>query len=120
MSPVSHSRLAPSIWKRFWSPTSLLEEVPPDATADEADAIRHRNDAWLKKYMDLYILRWGVLWACSLALTILAADDGVPTILFVVALLTVTGATGGLASMIWTYRRASSAIADRNRRVRGG
>jgi len=70
--------------------------------------------------MDLYILRWGVLWACSVALAILAAGDGVPAVLFVVALLVAIGSAGGLAAMIWTYRRASGAIDDRARRTRRG
>ncbi|SEB13658.1 hypothetical protein [Variovorax sp. YR216] len=120
MSPTSHSHPTASIWKRFWSPTSLLEAVPEGATAGDAEAVRHRNDVWLKTYMDLYILRWGVLWFCSVVLAILAADDGVPAALFVVALVMAIGSAGGLASMIWTYRRASRAIDDRARRARRG
>lgn len=118
MTPASPSRPSMSIWKRFWSPTSLLEVVPEGATADDAEAIRHRNDVWLKTYMDVYILRWGVLWFFSVVLAILTADDGAPTGLFVIALLFVIGSVGGLASMIWTYRRASSAIEDRARCTR--
>ena len=118
MSPTSHARPTASIWKRFWSPTSLLETVPEGATADDAEAVRHRNDVWLKTYMDLYILRWGALWFCSIVLTVLAAGDDVPAVLFVVALVAAIGSLGGLASMIRTYRRASSAIDERARRAR--
>jgi len=113
MNPPSHPRPSASIWKRFWSPTGLLEVVPADATADEAEAIRNRNDVWLKTYMDMYILRWGALVFCSLILAILAADDSVPGVLLVAALLVTVGAIGGLASMIRTYRRASHALAVR-------
>ncbi|MBB3180993.1 hypothetical protein FHW64_005432 [Variovorax sp. Sphag1AA] len=67
--------------------------------------------------MDMYILRWGALWFCSVVLTIFATDDGVPMALFIVALLASIGSFGGLASMVWTYRRASSALNDRNQRT---
>jgi hypothetical protein len=60
-----------SIWNRFWWPKSLLEQVPPAASAEEADAIARRNNLWLKTYMDLYILRWGALWAASLMVMLL-------------------------------------------------
>lgn len=120
MSPASHARPTSSIWKRFWSPTSLLQAIPEGATADDAEAIRHRNDVWLKTYMDLYILRWGALWFCSVVLVVLATEDSVPSILFGIALLASIGSLGGLVSMIWTFRRASSAIDDRTRRSRGG
>ncbi|MBB3178430.1 hypothetical protein [Variovorax sp. Sphag1AA] len=115
MDSPTHSHKPASIWKRFWSPTSLLEAVPDDAVVEEAEAIRHRNNVWLKTYMDMYILRWGVLWFCSVVLSILAADDGVPVGLFVIALLFAMGSLAGLASMIWAYRRASSALEQRTR-----
>ena len=50
-----------SIWNRFWSPKSFLEQVPPAASAEAAEAIAQRNNLWLKTYMDMYILRWGGL-----------------------------------------------------------
>lgn len=81
--------------------------------------IRHRNDVWLKTYMDMYILRWGGLWAGSLVLTVLAADERVPAALFAVALVATVGAFAGLAAMIWTYRRAARAIQDRAQRTGG-
>jgi hypothetical protein len=100
-----------SICKRFWSPTTLLEQVPFHAHAEEASAIRRRNDVWLKTYMDMYILRWGALWMCSLVLAVLAAGNG---ILFVIALVFNLLAFAGLVAMIWTYRRAAQAIAERS------
>lgn len=63
--------------------------------------------------MDVYIMRWGVLWFFSLVLAILAAGDGVPAGLSVASLLAAIGSAGGLAYMIWTYRRASRAIEER-------
>ncbi|MDM0074857.1 hypothetical protein QTH90_10730 [Variovorax sp. J2P1-59] len=105
-SPPAHT---PSIWKRFWSPTSLLEQVPADASPAQAEAIRHRNNVWLKTYMDMYILRWGALWAATMVLAVLAADDDVPGLLFTAALAAAIGAFAGLAAMILTYRRAAKA-----------
>jgi hypothetical protein len=100
-----------SIWNRFWLPRSFLEEVPTSASAEEADAIRQRNNFWLKTYMDLYILRWGALWAASLAVTLLLVD--VAGLLFVIALGVNLGAFVGLVAMILIYRRASRAVLDR-------
>jgi len=99
----------PSIWKRFWSPTSLLEQVPADASPTEAEEIRHRNNIWLKTYMDMYILRWGGLWAATMVLAVLAADEDVSGMLFAAAIAAAIGAFAGLAAMIWTYRRAAKA-----------
>ena len=99
----------PSIWKRFWSPTSLLEQVPADASPTEAEEIRHRNNIWLKTYMDMYILRWGGLWAATMVMAVLAADEDVSGVLFAAAIAAAIGAFTGLAAMIWTYRRAAKA-----------
>jgi hypothetical protein len=100
-----------SIWNRFWLPRSFLEQVPARASAEEADAIRQKNNLWLKTYMDLYILRWGGLWAASLAVTLLLVD--VAGLLFVIALAVNLGAFVGLVAMILIYRRASRAVLDR-------
>jgi hypothetical protein len=100
-----------SIWNRFWWPKSLLEQVPPAASAEEADAVAQRNNIWLKTYMDLYILRWGGLWAGSLAVTLLLVD--VAGLLFVLALASNLAAFVGLVAMILIYRRASRAVRDR-------
>jgi len=111
-SPPSPS---PSIWKRFWSPTSLLEQVPADASPTEAEEIRHRNNIWLKTYMDMYILRWGGLWAVTMVLAVLAADEDVSGMLFAAAIAAAIGAFAGLAAIIWTYRRAAKAPAPSRR-----
>ena len=100
-----------SIWNRFWSPKSFLEQVPPTASAEEADAIAQRNNVWLKTYMDMYILRWGGLWAGSLAVTLLMVD--VAGLLFVLALASNLAVFVGLVAMILIYRRASRAVRDR-------
>ena len=100
-----------SIWNRFWSPKSFLEQIPPAASAAEAEAIEQRNNVWLKTYMDMYILRWGALWAASLALAILMTDA--PGILFGLALAANLTALVGLVAMIVIYRRASRALQDR-------
>jgi hypothetical protein len=97
-----------SIWNRFWWPKSLLEQVPPAASAEEADAIARRNNLWLKTYMDLYILRWGALWAASLMVMLLLVD--VAGLLFVIALAANLGAFVGLVAMFLIYRRASRAL----------
>jgi uncharacterized membrane-anchored protein len=101
-----------SIWNRFWSPKSFLEQIPPAASAAEAEAIEQRNNVWLKTYMDMYILRWGALWAASLALAILMTDA--PAILFGLALAANLAALVGLVAMIVIYRRASRALQDRS------
>ena len=101
-----------SIWNRFWSPKSFLEQVPPAASAGEAEAIAQRNNVWLKTYMDMYILRWGGLWAASLAVAILMSDA--PGILFGLALAANLAALVGLVAMIVIYRRASRAVQDRS------
>ena len=106
-----------SVWSRFWSPRSLLEQMPPAASADEAEAIGHRNNVWLKTYMDMYILRWGGLWAASLAAALLMMD--LPGLFFALALAANLAALGGLVAMILTYRRASKAVRDRARKGDG-
>ena len=100
-----------SVWNRFWSPKSFLEQVPTAASADEAEAVERRNNAWLKTYMDMYILRWGGLWAASLAVALLLMDGSAP--LFALALASNLAALAGLVNMILTYRRASKALQDR-------
>lgn len=78
MTPSKENANAGSVWIRFWSPTSALEPTPAHASAPERAAIRSRNYVWLKTYMDIYILRWGALWAACLVLALLATDDAVP------------------------------------------
>ena len=103
---------AGSVWMRFWSPTAALEPTPAHASAPERAAIRRRNNIWLKTYMDIYILRWGGLWAGCLALTFLASDDAVPGILFAIALASTMAAFFGMVSMILIYRSAARAVDD--------
>ena len=109
MSPPE-SRPA-SLWSRFWSPRSLLEQVPPEASDKEAEAIVQRNDLWLKTYMDMYILRWGGLWAASLAVALLMME--VAGLLFALALAANLAALAGLVAMILVYRRAARAVQER-------
>lgn len=45
-----------------------------------------RNAMWLKVHMDIYILRWGVLWAFFVMLAILAAEANIPDLLYAVVL----------------------------------
>ena len=99
-----------SIWNRFWSPKSFLEQIPPAASAAEAEAIEQRNNVWLKTYMDMYIVRWGALWAASVAGAVLLMDS--PGFLFFLALALNLAALAGLIAMIMTYRRASKAVQD--------
>lgn len=99
-----------SVWNRFWSPKSFLEQAAPEASAEEAEAIARRNDVWLKTYMDLYILRWGGLWAASVAVALLMAD--VAGLLFALALAANLAALVGLVAMVLIYRRASRAVRD--------
>ncbi|KWT87787.1 hypothetical protein APY03_3652 [Variovorax sp. WDL1] len=90
-----------------------MEPTPAHVSAPERAAIRTRNYVWLKTYMDIYILRWGALWAACLLLALLAADDAVPGVLFAIALTATMMAFFGLFSMILIYRRASRALEDR-------
>jgi len=100
-----------SVWSRFWSPRSLLEQVPPEASDQDAEAIVQRNDLWLKTYMDMYILRWGGLWAASLAMALLTMEGA--GLLFALALAANLVALCGLVGMILTYRRAARAVQER-------
>lgn len=113
MTTPKQNIAAGSIWIRFWSPTAALEPTPADASAPERAAIRTRNYVWLKTYMDLYILRWGALWAACLVLALLATDDEVPGALFAIALTATMLSFFGLFSMIMIYRRAAKALKDR-------
>ncbi|MGO4393937.1 hypothetical protein AB4Z46_21490 [Variovorax sp. M-6] len=106
-----------SVWNRFWSPKSFLEQAAPEASAEEADAVARRNNVWLKTYMDMYILRWGGLWAASLAVALLMME--VAGLLFALALAANLAALVGLIAMIFTYRRASSAVQDQTRKNGG-
>jgi len=106
-----------SIWNRFWSPSSFLEQIPPEASAGEAKAIEHRNNVWLRTYMDMYILRWGGLWAASSAAAVLMTDAS--ALLFALALASNLAALAGLVLMILTYRRASRAVQDGDRKKDG-
>jgi hypothetical protein len=103
-----------TVWSRFWSPRSLLEQIPPAASAADIDAIEHRNNVWLKTYMDMYILRWGGLWAASLVLALLMVE--LPGVLFALALAASLAALGGLVSMVLIYRRASRAVRERSQK----
>ncbi len=100
-----------SIWSRFWSPRSFLEKAAPDASAEEVEAVVQRNDLWLKTYMDMYILRWGGLWAATLAVAVLVMEDA--GLLFALALAANLAALAGLVAMILAYRRAARAVRQR-------
>ena len=108
--PPSEPRPA-SIWNRFWSPKNFLQRVPPEASPAEAQAIEHENNVWLKTYMDMYILRWGGLWAASLAMALLTMEGA--GLLFALALAANLVALCGLVGMILTYRRAARAVQER-------
>jgi hypothetical protein len=113
MDPSRQNSSAGSVWTRFWWPTAALEPTPAHASAPERAAIRTRNYVWLKTYMDIYILRWGALWAVCLSLALLATDDAVPSTLFALALTATMLSFFGLFSMILIYRRAARALKDR-------
>lgn len=104
-----------SVWTRYWWPNAALKSTPPQASPAERAAIRSRNNVWLKTYMDLYILRWGVLWAVSLGLALLTTNDAVPGLLFAIALVLTLAAFFGLISMVMIYRRAAKAVRDWDR-----
>lgn len=106
-----------SVWNRFWSPRSFLEQVAPGASAEEAEAIARRNNAWLKTYMDMYILRWGGLWAVSLGVALLMAE--VEGLLFALAVAASLAALVGLVAMVLVYRRASRAVLQQGRKNGG-
>jgi hypothetical protein len=103
-----------SIWSRFWLPSHSLEGTPLQAGAAEREAIRSRNDLWLKTYMDIYIMRWGVLFAVSLGLAVLATDEAVPGLLFALIVAVTVAASAGLVMMILIYLGAAQAVRDRD------
>ncbi|VTU17228.1 hypothetical protein H6CHR_00722 [Variovorax sp. PBL-H6] len=113
MSPSQQGSRAGSVWIRFWWPTAALEPTPAHASAPERAAIRTRNYVWLKTYMDIYILRWGALWAACLVLALVTTDDSVPGALFALALTATMMSLFGLLAMILIYRRAARALKDR-------
>lgn len=102
-----------SIWRRFWLPAASLEEAPLQAGEAEREAIRRRNDLWLKTYMDIYIIRWGVLFAVSLGLAMLATDEAVPGLLFALTVAMTVAASAGLVAMVLIYRGAAKAVRAR-------
>ncbi|VTU46214.1 hypothetical protein SRS16P2_00549 (plasmid) [Variovorax sp. SRS16] len=99
-----------SVWRRFWSPRTFLEVVPGGATSEEAGEINYRNAVWLKTYMDIYILRWGALWALTIFLVISATGEEIPDLVYVLTLASTLVSSVGLATMILIYRRAAKAI----------
>ena len=108
-----------SIWNRFWSPRGMLESIPAGADAVEADDIAHRNNVWLKTYMDMYVLRWAGLFLASLVASVLTHNDEVPLVVNGVFVLLSIVALAGLVVMIRTYRRAAAAV-RRHIGTRGG
>lgn len=49
--------------------------------------------------MDIYILRWGVLWALTVALAIVATSEDVPDLLYALALAATLMSSLGLGAM---------------------
>lgn len=80
----------------------------------EREAIRSRNDLWLKTYMDIYIMRWGMLFAVSLGLAVLATDEDVPSLLFALVVLMTVAVSAGLVAMILIYLGAVRAVRARS------
>lgn len=64
--------------------------------------------------MDMYILRWGGLWAALLAVAVLMTDAS--AFLFALALASTLAAFVGVVVMILIYRRASMAAQDRTQK----
>ena len=59
--------------------------------------------------MDIYILRWGVLWAFTVVLAILATSEDVPDLLYALVLAATLMSSLGLGAMLHIYRRATKA-----------
>lgn len=85
-----------------------------DGEETEREATRSRNDLWLKTYMDIYIMRWGVLFAVSLGLAVLATDEDVPSLLFALVVIMTVAASAGLVAMILIYLGAVRAVRARS------
>ena len=99
-------RQSASVWNRFWSPRAYVETFPVDAPPEEMSEVNSRNARWLKAHMDIYILRWGVLWAATVMLAIFASGDDTPGLLFPLALAATMLSSLGLGAMLYIYRRA--------------
>lgn len=65
---------------------------------------------WLKTHMDIYILRWGVLWALTVVLAIVATNEDVPDLLYALVLASTLMSSLGLGAMLRIYRRATKAV----------
>jgi hypothetical protein len=65
---------------------------------------------WLKTHMDIYILRWGLLWVFTVLVAILASDEEIPDLLYALILAATVMSAFGLAVMLRIYRRASKAV----------
>lgn len=76
-----------------------MEVVPVEATPQEVSEISFRNAMWLRMHMDIYILRWGVLWALTVALAIVATSEDVPDLLYALALAATLMSSLGLGAM---------------------
>lgn len=59
--------------------------------------------------MDIYILRWGILWALTLVLAMVATSEDVPDLLYALALAATMMSSLGLGAMLQIYRRATKA-----------
>ena len=70
-----------------------------EATPQEVSEISFRNAMWLRMHMDIYILRWGVLWALTVALAIVATSEDVPDLLYALALAATLMSSLGLGAM---------------------
>jgi|SRR4051794_21348504 len=102
--------LPASVWNRFWSPRAYVETLPVDASTQEVREISLRNAMWLRTHMDIYILRWGVLWASTVVLAIAATSEIVPDVLCALAFAATFMSSWGLGAMLRIYRRATKAI----------
>lgn len=99
-----------SVWNRFWSPRAFVQMWPSDASSQEVREISLRNAMWLKTHMDIYILRWGVLWMTTMILAIVATNEDVPDLLYAIVVAATLMSSLGLGAMLRIYRRAADAV----------
>lgn len=64
----------PSVWNRFWSPSSYLVAAAPGDDQAQDRAKRRSNSVWLDKWLPKYIVRWTCAWVGSQWFLALASD----------------------------------------------
>lgn len=104
----------PSVWNRFWSPTSYLEKALPHDDLQSRNAKRRRNSVWLDKWLPKYIVRWTFAWVGSQWLLALAHDVD-SFVLMAAGMVFLTRSTVLLGVLFCMLFKARMVLAQRQR-----